>query len=138
MAEKVQFTLHGADKVIKNIEAAGEKGKEAARNGIEQFADHVFARSSEIVPFDTGQLAKGIIDEPIKDGVKVIGYSALSKDGYDYAARQHEDLSLNHPGEQSVSPARGAKGQAKYLEQPLHEEQEMLLRFVGNEIKKIL
>ena len=124
--------MEGVDNVIKNIVAAGLEGQKAAERGVEIFAFHVLAKSQEIVPFDLGDLQKHIINEPISNGVKVIGYDMP------YAAYQHENTGLHHPGPRSHNPSRGAQGQAKYLERPMHEEADKLLVFVASELSKVL
>lgn len=124
--------MEGVDDVISNIVKAGLEGQKAAERGVEIFAWHVLAKSQEIVPFDIGDLQKHIINEPISNGIKVIGYDMP------YAAIQHEDTSLHHPGPRSHNPIRGAQGQAKYLEKPMHEEADKLLVFVASEVSKVL
>lgn len=125
--------IKNLDKVLKNIEKAGEKGQKAARTGVENFADYILRQSNKIVPFDKGTLAKSIINKKINlQGEKVIGYNQP------YAAKQHEDTRLRHPGPKSSNPGRGSRGQAKYLEQPLKENYRKVVNFVGDELKKVL
>lgn len=90
-------------------------------------AQHILAKSQELVPVDTGALkASGHVEH---DGTSAaIVYDAVAPDDYAYGIRQHEDLSLNHPH----------GGQAKYLEQPMHTELEAVAAIVAAEIRKAL
>lgn len=124
--------ITGADNVVKNIILAGERGVQAATTGLEIFALHVIRKSQDIAPYDEGELQEAIINEPVSQGVKVIGYDKP------YAAWQHEDETLNHPGKNSKNPGRGAKGQAKYLESPLMQESGMLKNYIARELSKVL
>jgi len=109
----VKFT--GVDQLIRRLAKAGAVGVSAAHRGIDEFAVEILAKSTAIIPYDKGELQGAIIDEPIRNGVKVIGYDKP------YAAKQHEDTSLTHPGPRSTSPERGAKGEPKYLENPIKQ-----------------
>lgn len=124
--------MEGVGEVMKNIVLAGDMGVKAAERGVEVFSFHVLSKSQKIVPFDRGDLQKHVINEPISQGVKVIGYDLP------YAARQHEDTTLMHPGPRSHNPGRGSQGQAKYLEQPLNEEAPKMVGFVSDELRKVL
>lgn len=126
----VRFT--GVDKVLARLAKAGQLGVDAAHRGIDEFALEVFAASDQIVPFDEGELQSSRIDEPVRNGVKVIGYDTP------YAAKQHEDTTLRHPGPNSKSPARGAKGQAKYLENPLKENLPKLSIAISRQLDRAL
>jgi hypothetical protein len=77
-----------------------------------EVGQEVMTASKAIVPVDTGALkGSGYVSEPKISGAQVtveIGYGGPSTP---YAIRQHEDLSLRHPG----------GGQAKFLEGPLSQ-----------------
>ena len=126
------FKLHNVEKVASNIVRAGVLGVKAANKGVEIFGLHIINKSSQKVPFDEGTLQKSLINEPVKDGVKIIGYDQP------YAAKQHEDTTLIHPGRNSKNPTRGAKGEAKYLENPMKQEAPKLAGFVAAQVDKVL
>lgn len=125
------FKFYGSEEVIRNIERFGKRGVEAATIGIDQFGLFVLAEAQKIVPFDKGDLQEKIIDQPVVGGVKVIGFEGP------YAAKQHEDTTLTHPGPRSKNPERGAKGRPKYLEEPLKKHRRKLLLFIGSQLDKI-
>jgi hypothetical protein len=66
---------------------------------------------------------------------KLVGEAYITVDGdeatltYDgpYARRQHEELTWRHE-----------KGQAKYLEQPMHTEKPVVMQIVAKEIREAL
>lgn len=70
----------------------------------------LLAASEPLVPVLTGELKISGHVEHDGSGAAVV-YSAVNPaDGYDYAAKQHEDETLNHPN----------GGQAHYLSDPMH------------------
>lgn len=81
-----------------------------AAGALYEIGNEVMAESKRLVPVDTGALkGSGYVTAPAVDGGKIeveLGYGGPAAQ---YAVRQHEDLSLRHPG----------GGQAKFLEQPL-------------------
>lgn len=92
--------------------------REAAQEAVEEAAETVFTASQGLVPVLTSQLQESGDIEPLDGqiGVKITYGDDEPRFGNEqpsskYAIRQHEDLSLNHPG----------GGQAKYLEQPTRE-----------------
>lgn len=84
----------------------GDMRRRAAA-GIYALAQEIMTSSKKMVPVDQGILrASGYVDAPRDDGKRItveLGYGGAAAA---YAVRQHEDLSLNHPG----------GGQAKFLE----------------------
>jgi hypothetical protein len=79
------------------------------------------------VPIEEGTLMRsgrsGVDDEEL---IGMVTFSARNdRDNYDYAVRQHEDLTLRH------APGRTAK----FLEGPFLEEQDTMARIVAERIR---
>ena len=99
-------------------QVAGQ-ARQAARQGLALGAEHLLTASQAQVPVDEGTLRRS---------------GAASQDGdtaavsYDtpYAVRQHEELGYRHP--------RG--GKAKYLEDPLTQEQDTIRRIVSTQVRR--
>ncbi|MEU8196340.1 hypothetical protein AB0C10_21390 [Microbispora amethystogenes] len=93
----------------------------AAARGLRRAVDHLKDKSTDIAPVEHGSLtetATATVDEKKLSG-------AVSFYG-DYAVRQHENLDLTHdPGKQ-----------AKFLEQPMNDERQVMLGMVADEIRK--
>lgn len=100
----------------KVAEAAATASPVAAAKGME----HVRGVAAPLTPEETGRLVGSAT-------VTVNGNEAtLTYDG-PYARRQHEELTWRHE-----------KGQAKYLEQPMHTEKPVVLEMVAKEIREAL
>lgn len=93
-----------------NMDRALLNAHRQAAAALYEVANDVMGESKRLVPVDTGALkGSGYVSEPRVELGKIeveIGYGGPAAQ---YAVRQHEDLTLNHPN----------GGQAKFLEQPL-------------------
>jgi len=93
-----------------NLDRIAAEAHQKAAAAIYEVGNEVMGQSKRLVPVDTGALkGSGYVDQPRVELGRVsveIGYGGPAAQ---YAVRQHEDLSLNHP----------QGGQAKFLEQPL-------------------
>lgn len=101
---------------------------DAARVGLQLAMEHLLGVSTERVPIEEGTLMRsgtaGVDDQEL---IGMVTYSARNdKDNYDYAVRQHEDLTLRH------APGRTAK----FLEGPLLEEKDTLARIVAEQVRR--
>lgn len=94
---------------------------EAAHAG----AEALLEASRPDVPVDTGVLQASGEVLPAGPGTAAVRYSAKSKDGFDYAIKQHEDMTLNHPH----------GGQAKYLEAPMHADGPAILAAMAKAVQ---
>lgn len=103
MALRVTYTPPKVS-AIAVVHAAGEV---AVRAG----AHIILEASLPLVPVDQGDLkASGKVSS---EGLgAAVSYDGISRDGYDYGTRQHEDLTLHHPH----------GGEGKFLEKPMHTE----------------
>lgn len=99
----------------------------AARRGLKLAMEHLLGVSTERVPIEEGTLMRsgksGVDDTEL---IGMVTYSARNdRDGYDYAVRQHEDLTLRHADGRT----------AKFLEEPLLEEADTMARIVAQSIR---
>lgn len=90
------------------------RGRRLASEGLSRALEHTLGEAKKLVPLDEGSLERsGRVDV---DGLN----GAISFDTV-YAVRQHEELTWKHlPGRQ-----------AKYLEQPMNSEREVMLRMMA-------
>lgn len=103
-----------------DLDRVSDAAATAAPIGAGKAMEHIRGVSVALTPEDTGHLI-GTAD------VQVDGNDAsLTYDG-PYARRQHEELTWRHE-----------KGQAKYLEQPMHTERDTALAIVAKEIRDAL
>jgi len=112
---RVRVTWHGP-----KVKKAARRG---ATKGLTDGTEHLLAASTAIVPIEEATLERsGVasVDEATMTG-------AVSYDG-PYAVRQHEDLTYRHD----------LGRQAKYLEQPMLDEQAEILGLVAAAIRRSL
>lgn len=103
-----------------DLDRVSDAAATAAPIGAGKAMEHIRGVSAALTPEDTGHLV-GTGD------VQVVGNDAsLTYDG-PYARRQHEELTWRHE-----------KGQAKYLEQPMHTERDTALGIVAKTIREAL
>lgn len=111
-----------------NVSWFGNQAKAALRRGtargLGNAAEHVLAKSREVVPLEDATLARsGTASVDEAGQVAAVSYDTP------YAARQHEELSWRH------APGRTAK----YLERPLgetrNEQQALIARAVREELQ---
>ncbi|WP_205327570.1 hypothetical protein [Glycomyces sp. YM15] len=115
MASRVRKTWNGRA-VAKLVHAKAGEGNTAA-------ADVLLDGALDRVPRDTNELAEtGTVSA--ENG----GRAAAVAFGTDYAAVQHEDLTLEHPG----------GGEAKFLENAAHAEQGPMLRAAAEPLRRML
>lgn len=100
--------LRGLDEVLKNLRAAGERGRRAVGAGLYVLGNEIMTDSKHRVPVDLGTLkGSGYVTLPMtttgKDVRVELGYGGPAKA---YAVVQHERTELHHED----------GGEAKYLE----------------------
>ncbi|TDD90775.1 hypothetical protein [Actinomadura rubrisoli] len=106
-----------------NLGQLTDAERAGAVRGLALGAEHLLQVSRTQVPIEEATLERS--------GVASVDPSALEAAvSYDtpYAVRQHEDLNLRHDD--------GRK--AKYLEDPMREEADVILALVGAEIRRAL
>lgn len=102
--------------------------RSGAARGLRRAAEIVAADSDRRVPRDTGELVDSrtiTVDEADLHADIVYGSTGLPQA---YAVRQHEDLTLEHPG----------GGEAKYLERALEAKRDEAMQAIAAEIKREL
>ena len=105
-----------------------EKLKNAIKTANAENALHLIGESSQQAPLKTGFLRSKGDFEIINDGLTmVVEYSAKDKNGFDYAAIQHEDLTFHHEN-----------GNAKFLENPFDENLNIYIDNIIEKIKGVL
>jgi hypothetical protein len=115
MATRVRATWHGP-RVTAAIRAA-------AVDGLGQAADHLLHTAQGLAPVLTSELERTGTASVDPAGLQ----AAASFDG-DHAVIQHEALDFEHPH----------GGQAKYLEQPMHTERDVMLGLIAEPVRRAL
>lgn len=118
----VEVTVRWDGARIKDID------REAARRGLRLAMEHLLQVADERVPIEEGNLMRsGTASVDDTELVGAVTFSARNdRDNYDYAQRQHEDLTLRH------APGRTAK----FLENPANEERDTMLALVAEQIRR--
>jgi hypothetical protein len=113
----------GTNELIKNLQAAGPRGVKAVGCGLYLMGNNVLSEAKKECPVDTGIMKNsGYVTLPQVSGNNVVvecGFGGASKA---YVVRQHEDVTLNHPG----------GGNAKFLQNPLYRAKGSLGKNVAN------
>ena len=94
---------------------------------LEKSAQRIKADAIAKVPYKTGKLEKSIYVRVSKDKKRpglVAGASARSKDGYNYAGIQHENVNYQH-----------TKGQAHFISEPFNDEVKRLKQRIRRRLK---
>ena len=112
---------------------------DASAVGQHNAAQDVMAVSVQRAPYEEGDLEKSAYVSDIRYG----GQSASVDYGYygpEYLVRQHEDLSYQHPGQDSrtANPGRAAQGQAKFLESAQNEMMNQTTRTIAEAVDYFL
>lgn len=96
---------------------------DAGMHGLELAAEHLLQESSTLVPHEEGDLERsGEVSSDPGSGTVAVSYDRP------YAIRQHEDLTLRHDDGR----------QAKYLEQPMTTERDVMLALIAQAAGKPL
>ncbi|MEU5945137.1 hypothetical protein ABZ793_06190 [Micromonospora sp. NPDC047465] len=97
--------------------------KGASMEGLELAAEHLLQVSSSQAPHEEGDLERsGEVSKDPSTGAVAVSYDRP------YAVRQHEDMTLRHDD--------GRK--AKYLEDPMNEERDVMLALIAKAAGKPL
>ena len=94
---------------------------------LEKSAQRIKTEAIAKVPYKTGKLERSIYVRVAKDKKRpgiVAGASARSKDGYNYAGIQHENLNYQH-----------TKGQAHFISEPFNAEVKRLKQRIRRRLK---
>jgi hypothetical protein len=97
------------------------RGQRLAEEGLQRGLEHVLGEARKLVPLEEGTLERS--GRVVRDGLN----GAITFDTV-YARRQHEELTWKHlPGRQ-----------AKYLEQPMNTERDVVLRLMAVPLRRWL
>lgn len=94
---------------------------------LEKSAQRIKTEAIAKVPYKTGKLERAIYCRVAKDKRRpgiVAGASARSKDGYNYAGIQHENVNYQH-----------TKGQAHFISEPFNAEVKRLKQRIRRRLK---
>jgi hypothetical protein len=123
----VSFEIKGISNMMNKLKDIMETHPEAVEAGLFAVGNNIMTVAKERVPVDLGALrASGYVSEPQREGGSVVVELGFGGAAAAYAVRQHEDLSLNHPG----------GGQAKFLESALDEARPSLASKVATVAKR--
>ncbi len=130
MAEVLQ--LKGLKKVTGNFSKARKGAAAGVEIGLKKAGLFLQAQSQKLVPVDTGNLRNTAFTRSEGSGVDTevhVGYTA------EYAVYVHEDLFASHMKKDKEGQDVQI-GQAKFLEQPMREHRDDLIRIVRDEVKR--
>jgi hypothetical protein len=119
----MKVTWHGAK--------ASADARRGAEEGLRKAAEHLLAKSQELVPVSDRPGGGFLRDSGVVsvEGLRAaVAYTAVSGGKHKhFAERVHERMDMQHP-----------TGQAKFLEQPLNAEAEEIKRLIAREVKSKL
>ena len=117
---EVRVDWHGVE--------VAEKDHRAARRGLKLAMEHLLQVANDYVPIEEGTLMRSgtasVDDESLTGAVSYSAYN--TQDDYDYAVRQHEDLTLHH------APGR----KAKWLEESAWDEEHTMAEIIAEQIRR--
>lgn len=114
-----------------NGDAVTARTARAAARGLGHAAEHLLGVSRQLVPLEEGTLERSGVASVSSSGAASADAATLQAAvSYDtpYAVIQHEDMTFRH------DPGR----QAKYLEQPMATERDVMLELIAAEIRRDL
>ena len=129
---------------------AKKKVKIATTRAVVRVTNETSRRAGELVPFDTGNLARSkVVTLPTLASKNAEGRIAFGGTAAPYAAVQHENLELWHPpkppgkskvgGNQGTGPVAPGTGRGpKFLEYPMKALSKVIDRVIAKEMKKEL
>jgi hypothetical protein len=95
--------------------------KDAAHRGLQLAGEHLLQVSTARAPLEEGDLARsGAVTDDAAAGIVAVSFDRP------YAVTQHEELTFHH----------AAGKTAKYLEGPMHEEQDTILAVIAQETRR--
>ena len=131
MAYKKHLEITGAKAVQKNMERIMKKYGKLYNDAVKEFADDLKPAIEERTPIDTGAMVGTLRrgndegDVILSMGGRDVEVESGIKHTQDYTIRQHEDLTLNHPG----------GGTAKFMELPFLEALPTMTEQIAMKIK---
>lgn len=115
----MSMRVEGIGRVVSNLNRIANNMRGNIDRAVSDIALDLLSKSQQRAPIDTGDLrGSGFAD--------IHGSSATVGFVEPYALRQHENLDFNHPG----------GGEAKYLENPLKENERNYINRIKEEIRR--
>ena len=105
-----------------NLKKVKSEMRGAAKAALNDVTSDLLRRSVDRAPIDTGDLRGSGANEVRENGAKIEGMVGFNTE---YALRQHEDLTLNHP-----------EGEAKFLERPYVENRQKYQDHIREKLKR--
>ena len=131
MAYKKHLEITGAKEAQKNMKRIMKKYGKLYNDAVKEFADDLKPAIEERTPVDTGAMV-GTLRRGNDEGDVILAMGGQSveveagiKHTENYTIRQHEDLTLNHPG----------GGTAKFMELPFLEALPTMAEQIAMKIK---
>ena len=123
---RIKMEVKGLKEVLANLSKAERDIQEAARESLDRDDEWIFNRSQQIVPVKTGILAASGEKEEAKFTFGRRGIVAVIRYTRDYAFEQHE------------VPYAHAHGQWKYLQTPVEERSDDIIRNMAIAVRQEL
>lgn len=115
--------VKGLENVLKNFNKKLKEIENVTEDSIRDVALDLLGKAKERAPIDTGDLRGSGFAEFTESSTE---YAAKVGFTETYALAQHEDLTFKHP----------QGGEAKYLENPLKENESKYLQHIRNKARK--
>lgn len=120
--------LSGLNDVKKELRNASKRWQNGVATGLYMAGGNIMTRSKRLVPVDLGALKNsGYVTLPVMSSHQITIEMGYGGPASDYAIRQHEDLTLNHP----------EGGQARYLSQAADEHEPTLLKTIQSIVQQM-
>lgn len=137
----VKFEIKGLKEVQDSFNSKISAVNGNLERSINNVALDLLERTIPRVPIESGDLrSSGQVSG--SGNQRTVSFSAFSKDGYNYAVRQHEDLTLRHDRTDGHKTSDGrtvnmvAGGEAKFLENTFKENYNRYLKIIENSVKE--
>lgn len=113
MVQRARVTWRGRE-IAEELRGAGVRGLRKA-------GEHLLGESRALAPLEEGTLERsGTVTVDEQELTATVSYDTP------YAVRQHEDMTYQH------APGR----QAKYLEQPMNSERDVMQALIATELRR--
>ena len=115
----------GVNQVIANIAKLSERAEKEVTKSVRDACLDLQGKAQNRAPIDTGDLRGSASTTVETKGNSIVGEVGFNTP---YALRQHEELSYNHP----------QGGEAKYLENPLKENESQYKKDIQDALRRSL
>lgn len=119
------LVINGMGGLLRKFADLEGEARKGAERGLFALGNNIMTEAKQRTPVDMGILRASGYVEARQDGMVELGFGGAAGA---YAVKQHEDLSLNHPG----------GGQAKFLESAVDDARPSAAAFVGKFVKEAM